>query len=132
MNLYESIRKHVNEAEVPTSEISDKLKELWSDPNNSLSSGQDYIDYFAEKYNWHLTSDELNHAWDIASNPAFDDEQEDEGIEINGEYFSDASDAGRWLNKKISEYGNTHHFSAEDNAVLNKLISKFGNTYFWK
>ena len=111
MNLYESIRKHVNEAEVPTSEISDKLKELWSDPNNSLSSGQDYIDYFAEKYNWHLTSDELNHAWDIASNP---------------------SDAGRWLNKKISEYGNTHHFSAEDNAVLNKLISKFGNTYFWK
>jgi hypothetical protein len=52
-------------------------------------------------------------------------------LSADGIVFEDRSDANRWLNGKLREYGNTAHFPQEDSAFLNKLIEKFGNTYFW-
>lgn len=53
-------------------------------------------------------------------------------LEFNGIKFNDKSDANRWLNQMIAEYGNTYNFPPEVRAKLNQLINKFGNTYFWR
>lgn len=57
---------------------------------------------------------------------------EDDSITISGIIFKDKSDAKEWLDSKVSEYGNTYWFPAEDKYILNKLCDKFGNTYFWE
>lgn len=61
----------------------------------------------------------------------WDDEEEEDGVEVDGKLITSKEQAWYWLRDKLKEYGNTDDFPDEEDYVLRKLIEKFGNTYFW-
>lgn len=118
------------EQNVSIDEIAQKLLEIWNKDIMFLSNTNDYLKYFKNKYNWNISKEDFDKAWDLASEQEQDDD-EDQPLVINGMTFETKEDANNWLNEKLHEYGNTYHFPEEDNDILNKLIEKFGSTYFW-
>ena len=124
-----SLRESENKT-APTSVVAKALQDIWNQTEFELQNDAEYMAYFHEKFGWELDDATFKNAWELASEEDIEDETD--VLVIDGEEYHDKLDARKWLNSKISQYGNTAHFSDDDTATLNELIAKFGNTYFWK
>ena len=130
MNLFENLSKLKENNTPPTSEIAIAIQDLWNINATDMNNTNDYLDYFKREFGWEdITPEQFNNAWELACEDT--PEAEEDFVVIDGEEIRDRSDANRWLQSKVAEYGNTYFFNDTDKMTLNQLIDKFGNTYFW-
>lgn len=134
-NEEENKMEEALDTNITAEDIGKAIKEIWANDELNIKTGEQYYDYFKDKYNWQYGKDfdkaMFDNGWDIAIDSPDSEDNEDDILIIDGREFKDRYDANNWLNEKLNEYGNTYFFSPEDRATLNALIEKFGNTYFW-
>lgn len=117
--------------QLPTSELLDVLSNYFDSIGSNGGSTAGFIK-FAENSGIDMSgipNSRVNELWDMVAD--YVDDATDSPIVIDGVEIYDESDAYRWLQSKLNQYGNTYHFPGPDRANLDKLIEKFGNTYFW-